>query len=609
MADVFAAKAMGIRGFTKTVAIKRIYPHLLERKRFLRMFTDEAKIASRLVHPNIVQIYDLGQEDGVPYIAMELVAGRDLHLVLHRLSQEGGALPVSLACHIVAEVCQGLHFAHEYRDLDGKPQAIVHRDVSPRNVLIGFDGQVKLTDFGIARARDREEHTEHGLIKGKVRYISPEAAQGQVVDRRSDLFSLGVVLAEMLTLEPFFDGPNQIAILLAVREGSIDHDRLLKLPAELRPVVERAVVADPAQRYSTAIELLENLQRAVGDEPAGQVELARFMRELFGPVLEKERDEQRRIERLLAENPSLMEDNVDSDLDAELAELFSELPLPVDVADEYLPDEGPVLLPVDDLDQLDLGDMVPPRPSGLELDLKPTFEGDLSQESLTHLLHRLARTRLLGRLDVRRDPVLKSVFLIDGEPVFAVSNIEAEMFGEYLISRGLLTREQHTQAVERAEKHTLRLIDVLLELELIQPHELFEHLADQVRERILDLFAWTSGRFAFYQDQEPPEAGVPLRLRTLSLIREGVTGRVPIAVVRRRLAPLQSIGLRLGSKLPAELGLTGREQRILRSLESDEGLTLGELIKKEQSEEQVLRLIYLLHELDQLSWARLPSRP
>ena len=217
MADVYRAKVLGIRGFTKTVAIKRIHPHLLERTRFLRMFTDEAKISSRLVHPNIVQIYDLGEADGTPFIAMEYVAGRDLFRVLQRLGSLDRRCPWRLATRIVTEGCTGLQFAHDFRSPDGQPQEIVHRDVSPRNIIITYTGEIKLTDFGVARARDREEHTEHGIIKGKVRYLSPEAAYAKHVDRRSDLFSLGIVFGEMLLMAPLRTGDNEMAMLLDIR--------------------------------------------------------------------------------------------------------------------------------------------------------------------------------------------------------------------------------------------------------------------------------------------------------------------------------------------------------------------------------------------------------
>ncbi len=259
MADVYRAKVQGIRGFTKTVAIKRIHEHLLERTRFLRMFTDEAKIASRLVHHNIVQIYDLGEVDSMPFIAMEYVSGRDLYRVLKRLAAMNRKFPWRLATLVISEVCTGLHFAHEFRSPDGQPQEIVHRDVSPRNIVLSYDGEVKLTDFGVARARDREEHTEHGVIKGKVRYISPEGAKGEEVDRRSDIFSLGIVLAEMLTMAPLRDAPNEMVMLLDIRKGNFDRGRIDELPESLRTVIDRAIATDPDDRYPTAAAMRDDL--------------------------------------------------------------------------------------------------------------------------------------------------------------------------------------------------------------------------------------------------------------------------------------------------------------------------------------------------------------
>jgi len=300
MADVYRAKLVGIRGFTKTIAIKRIHPHLLERKRFLRMFTDEAKIASRLMHPNVVQIYDLGEEEEMPYIAMEYVAGRDLFRVVQRLVSQQQRCPWRLATRVIAETCTGLHYAHEFRSLDGQPQEIVHRDVSPRNILISYSGEVKLTDFGIARAKNREEHTEHGVIKGKVRYISPEGAAGARVDGRSDIYSLGVVLAEMMTMAPFREAPNDMAMLLDIRQGGFDRSRIANLPEPIQRVLERVLAADPAHRYPDANAFREDLLKSVDDasRPMSDVELKMFMERLYADEIEAERDGELRAEQM-----------------------------------------------------------------------------------------------------------------------------------------------------------------------------------------------------------------------------------------------------------------------------------------------------------------------
>jgi len=301
MADVFRAKVLGIRGFTKTVAIKRIHSHLLERTQFLRMFTDEAKIASRLVHPNIVQIYDLGEAEESPYIAMEYVAGRDLFRVLQRLGSLERRCPWGLATRVVDDVCTGLHFAHEFRSPDGQPQEIVHRDISPRNIIITYNGEVKLTDFGVARARDREERTEHGVIKGKVRYLSPEAAYAKEVDRRSDLFSLGIVFAEMLIMAPLRTGDNEMAMLLDIRKGEFDRKRFEAVPQPLQAVLDRALEGNPDDRYQTGMEFATDLavNRDENSSPMSQADLSTFMHSLFAEDIEREKDRDEEVEREL----------------------------------------------------------------------------------------------------------------------------------------------------------------------------------------------------------------------------------------------------------------------------------------------------------------------
>ncbi len=198
MAEVFRATVDGPGGFSRPVAIKRILPEYSQDEWFTRMIADEARIVSRLAHPNIVQILDAGEVDGSWYIAFELVDGTDLFQLLQRIYSRGQALPQAYACHIAAEVAAGLDHAHSRRDEHGQPLGIVHRDVSPQNVLLSWLGEVKLGDFGIARARQRTSETQAGTIKGKIYYMSPEQARGETVDHRSDLFAVGILLYETL---------------------------------------------------------------------------------------------------------------------------------------------------------------------------------------------------------------------------------------------------------------------------------------------------------------------------------------------------------------------------------------------------------------------------
>ncbi|HEU5060606.1 MAG TPA: serine/threonine-protein kinase, partial [Kofleriaceae bacterium] len=208
MAEVFKAKSYGVEGFEKVIAIKRILPSMGEDKDFIKMFIDEAKIAGQLSHANICQIFELGKHQGAHFIAMEYIWGKDLLQIQHRLRKGGQIMPVAMACYIVSKVCEGLDYAHRKRDAMGRHLEIVHRDCSPQNVLISYEGEVKLIDFGIARAASRSSRTNAGVLKGKFGYMSPEQVRGLPLDHRSDLFAVGTVFYESLTGERLFQGES-----------------------------------------------------------------------------------------------------------------------------------------------------------------------------------------------------------------------------------------------------------------------------------------------------------------------------------------------------------------------------------------------------------------
>ena len=585
MADVYRAKVQGIRGFTKTVAIKKIHEHLLERTRFLRMFTDEAKIASRLVHNNIVQIHDLGEVDSVPYIAMEYVSGRDLYRILKRLAAMNRRFPWRLATLVISEVCTGLQFAHDFRSPDDQPQEIVHRDVSPRNIVISYDGEVKLTDFGVARARDREEHTEHGVIKGKVRYISPEGARGHEVDRRSDIFSLGIVFAEMLTMAPLRDAPNEMVMLLDIRKGNFDRGRIDELPESLRTVVDHAIATDPDDRYPSAAAMRDDLLARVdpATQPMTKAEVATFMHALFTDDIEREKKSDFKAEQdLLKELQRQQQEAGAQGPPTTVAPADSANPLNIFGGRE----PGPVAVPAIKADIEDPG--------------PPDVTGNLIDQSLCHLFHWLAETREDGRLDLIREPVRKSVYFEEGHPVFATSNIESERFGEYLVAKGELSREQHAEVLDFAARKGLRFTEALLALDVCTPNQLFRALGEQVRDRILDLFTWTTGSFELFHDSNPTDPVLPLNLRSHTLIHEGVQERLPLGLVRQTMREaMQRQVVRCGSGIPADLHLSGRQLRIVRTIE-DERPRVAELVQRERDEEWIFRLIYMLVQIDRL---------
>jgi serine/threonine protein kinase len=286
MAEVFRAKRQGVEGFEKVVAVKRILPSLSSNKDFIEMFVNEAKMAASLSHPNIANIFELGKIEDTYFIAMEFVDGRDLRAVLSDARERGVELSMDLAALIVSRVASALGYAHRQKGPEGQELKIVHRDVSPQNVLISYEGEVKLVDFGIAKAAVKAPTTDSGSLRGKLLYMSPEQAWGKAVDKRSDLFSLGVVFFELLTGQSPFMGSSELSILEMVRAANVPAPSSFNpvLPGQLEAVVMQALRKDPAGRYQDASEMLQDLDAYLRGRPAvGAAELAAFMRSLYRP--------------------------------------------------------------------------------------------------------------------------------------------------------------------------------------------------------------------------------------------------------------------------------------------------------------------------------------
>jgi eukaryotic-like serine/threonine-protein kinase len=261
MAEVFIAESAGIEGFKKQVAIKRVLPALSEKKRFISMFLDEARLSAHLSHSCVAQVFDIGVGENAYFIVMEYVDGADLKQIMEYMKKSGGAFSVEAACYICSKICEGLTYAHELRGPDGQPLEIIHRDMSPPNVLITKHGEVKIVDFGLAKATSQLEKSEAGIIKGKFGYLSPEAAQGQVIDQRTDIFAVGIILWEMLSGRRLFYGETDFATVKLVQEAKIPALRSLNpgVPVELEQILNRALSREPAARYPTARDLGRDL--------------------------------------------------------------------------------------------------------------------------------------------------------------------------------------------------------------------------------------------------------------------------------------------------------------------------------------------------------------
>lgn len=292
MAEIFRGFTYDEDGFRRDVAIKKLLPHYVEDKQFIDMLTDEFKLVSHLRHPNIAEVYELSELDDTLLIAMEYVDGKDLRSTVEKAKQKRGALQFDDIVYIMARALDGLHHAHVARDDRGEPLRIVHRDFSPSNILIAYDGTVKICDFGIAKATHNRVQTKTGIIKGKVKYMSPEQAFGRKLDWRSDIFSAGSVLYELCTGQAPFQASNEIDLIFAVRDAAPKPAREINphTPPELARIIEKSMTRSRSGRYQSSMEFrdaLLNFLRAHNPKYR-RTKLARFLKKLWDDEIEQE---------------------------------------------------------------------------------------------------------------------------------------------------------------------------------------------------------------------------------------------------------------------------------------------------------------------------------
>mgnify|MGYP006287289579 CR=1 FL=1 len=298
MASLYLARLKGPESFQKLLAIKRIHSQLARQQSFINMFLDEARIAALIHHPNVATTFDMGSVDGSYYIAMEYVHGHNLGEILRESARAKKSLPWAYAAHIVANAAKGLHAAHELKNSEGEPLDVVHRDVSPQNILVSYDGHVKVVDFGVAYAAERLVHTSTGTVKGKTAYMSPEQIRAKPLDRRSDVFALGIVLFEAVCMRRLFKSESDAATMMRVVEAQVPSVKEIRssAPLLLDKIVQKALAKDPDQRYATAGDLADDLEELLVAE--GQMvsenKIAKLMSALFHHKREvKDREIQR----------------------------------------------------------------------------------------------------------------------------------------------------------------------------------------------------------------------------------------------------------------------------------------------------------------------------
>jgi serine/threonine protein kinase len=805
MAEIYRAKTFGAAGFEKEFALKLILPSLVDDSEFVEMFINEAKIAVSLYHANIVQVFDLGEIDDQYYIAMEYVLGKDLLEVLATCADLDIKIPLNLVLFVTMEMLKGLNFAHRAKNPYGEDLNIIHRDVSPSNIMISYAGDVKVGDFGVAKAAIQRNLTESGTLKGKVGYMSPEQVMGDEIDSRSDVFSAGIVFFEALSMSRLFTGNSDLEVMLQVRDADID-ERIKKaepLPRDLIDIVRRSLTKHPEERYQTSGEFYQALvdfcyQHSI---KVTGTDLSNFMRRLFAEEIEEEktrrRSDPRRVkehaEELAADNgevspppeadggpakpvieaPPKMGGGAKSDeavptplgsaeseadesaelragvsehkpnaAESQPHEHRSELreqpdqpgpdeseepekpkkpdsrPKSTEHEYRYRDENGLIYGPVgfdtllglvedggldegdrvsvdggpwkaadevdelrehgheptsldedsDDLTTIDEGeeiarelrhamnaledvsstmeqvddasadqsvgmnitstsanagapvleesvpdDEAPAEPAGAEdsevaadairemREQYASYEGELSNAPFARILARLHRNRATGRLHVEVDDVEKSVFFRDGEPILVNSNKQEELLGSFLIKKDIITQDELEQALARLSEWGGRLGDALVAIGAVPAHDIFQFLAEQMREKLLDVFTWPEGHYGYYENQEPDTMGYPLGVDAYSIIVEACREEITIDQIESFYEDRKRTAIYKRDQAPVDverLGLTARELAILNRF--DGGTNLEKMLQNVDDRDFSLRTVYLLHQVELL---------
>jgi eukaryotic-like serine/threonine-protein kinase len=660
MAEVFVATKPGEHGFEKKCVIKRLLPHLSADETYKEMFIDEAKLTARLVHPKIAQTFELGRVDTSLYIAMEFVDGIDVLALLREFASRRRRVDPQLAAWIAHEILDALDYAHSLRDEGGKQLGIVHRDISPSNVLLSVRGDVKLVDFGIARAIDpeRSHKSKSGTLKGKYGYMSPEQVIELPLDGRSDVFSVGVVLAELLTGRRLFAAANELDVLLMVRDAKLT--RFDKYGADLEPglsaIVRKALKKSVDERWASAAafrdalgewlfehrhrmtprhvaEVVAELREAVqarrqhaahgehaqtavideiakGRAPSENLESVPKLEmddaDVSMPVIsvsydtETSEPKQRPItlSDLAAVQPSLTPapradsgptrprppgqppippprtppagtpiaaipiknanksgamkpqraDSSGAMKPQQRADSKSDAAVDVPIADTISAAVEAIVMPddrdehskphsFDDLteDALanrsrdiklpsaeDLARKKPPTPPALaDIAEPPDDAGDFSMTSPLRVLFRLMTARATGLLVVAVGGIKKEIYVRDGQPEYVSSNVASELFGNYLVTKGVLSDGELAMALAMMPHYGGKLGDTLVGLGLLKPLEVFRHLTRQVRTKIIDVCTWNKGGFAWYAGRENPREAFPLDFNAFEILGAG----------------------------------------------------------------------------------------
>ena len=556
MAEVFRALEPRDVGEPRMVVLKRMLPHIAAEQGARAMFEEEARLGSQIVHPNVVHVIDHGEIEDKPFLTLEYVPGCDLWKLNRWLIRQGIQLSHDLVVYVVRQLLSGLQSVHNAEDAQGNPMHIVHRDISPSNLIVSIHGEVKLIDFGIARAhlKNDEADAPRDRAKGKLGYLAPEQVAGSEVDAAADLFSVGVIAAELLMRRPLFSGGSELAVLLAIRDAQIHPfiEIIPTLPDGLGEVICEALSVDSNDRPQDAVSFsntLKPFQRSSDGQMRG--DLASLVQRLVDEQMPERRSSSVNDLQMPTLPPDdwgeFLPDHPPNTADvnpidyrlrfnngtirgpltyAELVEMIATGR--VNAADKVQIADGEFqpISALPDLCRHVPAAMATPTTGQIMVDPGAAYlylmeEGGMVRAFATTFVQKQTGLWLCEQGGIR-----KEVYTQNGVPTFVTSNLASELLGEHLVKREVITRSELDMALAVMPRFEGKLGDTLVALGLVEPLMLFQHIEDQVREKLLDLFTWITGTATFYGDVAPPVSGFPLRLDPWQILDAGLQRRI-----------------------------------------------------------------------------------
>ncbi|MFT5354510.1 MAG: hypothetical protein ACI9KE_001715 [Polyangiales bacterium] len=614
MAELFIAERQGPHGFRKRVALKRILPQYLGDPDFKAMFIDEAKVAARMSHPGVVQVFDFGEHEGQLFLAMELVEGTNVSRMIRASNRLLKSIPFEVALHITARTAGALAYAHRKGSSDGVP--FVHRDVSPANILVTGTGHIKLTDFGIAKMSGQSRNTEDGHVRGKLGYMSPEQVIGAPLDGRSDVFTLATVLGEMLTGEPIFGSGSELDILVRIRDVdlSILDSAKRRIPRDLRDLMGRALAKSPADRPAAAAfadaceEICRRRAWAHGTERTARL----LMKLHLGEQVDDDNGTSDRSTEVVdtselppgaaellrgvdATSPQVYRVRLES------GEELGPLSYPRLVqlittgkvgAKTQIAKTDRTFLPATEWPELTRF-VTSPAISWSENETDhASREGLLAPGIVIPLVHQIFRTRETGVLHLRAGDRRKKIYFVDGRTEFVASTDQHELLGEHLVANGFCLRMEIEMGLALMPRYGGRLGDALVGLEILRPIDLFRAISSQVRERLLEAFRWRHGTWAFVPEARSHEETFLMGETGYPLLRDAVLN-MSVEEIEANLRDIWELPLVKESVLEERAHAFDLPADWLETLRAAHKTTVGSIIAEATDAEAAYRALFI----------------